>query len=55
MKILIYSFEPFNVLKNNPAYEIAKEVHGLFKSKNVGLIKLPTTYGGWAIVTSSQP
>jgi pyroglutamyl-peptidase len=50
MKILIYSFEKFQNLKNNHAYEVGKEITRKFNSKDVQLIKLPVNFNCWDIL-----
>ena len=50
MKILIYSFEPFQDLKSNPAYDIAKTITERYNSKAVELIQLPVTYNCWELL-----
>jgi len=50
MKILIYSFDKFQNLKSNPAYEVAEDIVKRFNSEDVVLVKLPVTYGCWDIL-----
>jgi len=50
MKILIYSYETFQNLKSNPAYDCAELMVKELNSKEVELIKLPVTYDSWSIL-----
>jgi len=50
MKILIYSFDRFQNLESNPAYEVGKEIFKKFNSKDVDLIQLPVTYNCWEML-----
>jgi pyroglutamyl-peptidase len=50
MKILIYSYDTFQNLKSNPAYDLAESLIEKFSSKDVELIKLPVTYDSWPLL-----
>lgn len=50
MKILIYSYETFQNLKSNPAFDLAEALHKMFNSLDVELIKLPVTFDSWAML-----
>ena len=50
MKILIYSFEKFHNLENNPACEVGKRIVKKYNSKDVEFIKLPVTFKCWEIL-----
>lgn len=50
MKILIYSYDTFQNLKSNPAYDLAESLFKKFNSKDVELIKLPVNFDSWGLL-----